>query len=110
MATSDDAIYVGGKLTQANWLPAGVDGQAIVGRINVSNNMWAWQKQIQADDGMKAVTALSVDPSGSKLACHGMDWHFTDSPANPTSNIGYLFLLDTQNGAVLTSFIKMTHP
>ena len=67
MATSDEAIYVGGKLTQAIWLTKDVDGRAIVGRINVSNNMWAWQKQIQADDEMKAVTALSVDPSGSKL-------------------------------------------
>ena len=43
-----------------------------VGRIEISNNMWAWSKIISSDNMAKsdytAVKALAVDPSGLNVA------------------------------------------
>ena len=82
-----------------------------MGKINVSTTMWSWQKKLtdQASSTITAVTALSVDPSGTKLACHGMDWQFTDAPTQPGTTIGFVFVLDVKNGAMVSGLLKMTH-
>ena len=85
---------------------------AYLGKINVSTAMWSWQKKLTSAQDyttFDTVTALSVDPSGTKLACHGMKWRFFDKSENPATNIGYLFVLNASNGAVVSGLLKMTH-
>ena len=105
-----NAIFTGGRLTQSEWLSP-LAAYAFVGRIDVTSRMWTWQKKLTAQDSstLTTVTALSVDPGGTKVACHGMDWQFTVEPANPATNVGYLFVLDASNGAVVSGLLKMTH-
>ena len=64
--------------------------------------MWAWQKQFSetVDQRIDSVTALAVDPAGVRLACY--------SGAN-TGPYGYLFLLDTSNGAIVAGLMEMQH-
>ena len=74
--------------------------------------MWAWQKQLVENGGsqeLTTVTALSVNPSGSKVACYGYDWPLIDSLISPSSKSGYIFVLDTSNGAIVSSLLKMEH-
>ena len=85
---------------------------AYVGKINVSTAMWSWQKKVTSAQDyttFNTVSALSVDPSGTKLACHGMKWQFSDKPQNPATKIGYLFVLNASNGAVVSGLLKMSH-
>ena len=64
--------------------------------------MWAWQKQFAetADQRIRVVTALAVDPAGAKLACYGSD---------NTGEYGYLFVLDTSNGAIVSGLMELQH-
>ena len=53
------------------------NGWAHIGRIELSNNMWAWSKLYNKpnwdDFTLMQVTALAVDPSGTRLAAIGSD-------------------------------------
>ena len=78
-------------------------GWAHVGRINLANRMWAWQKQFaeSVEEKLTIVTALAIDPQGMKIACHGYSATDTDS------QVSYLFVLDTSTGAILSGLMKM---
>ena len=45
------------------------------------------------------MTALSVDPDGKKIACHGY------SATNLTSKTGYIFVLDASSGALASGLV-----
>lgn len=49
---------------------------------------------------LNVVTALAVDPAGEKLACHGFSATIAD-----TNTFGYLFVLDTNNGAIISGLM-----
>ena len=54
---------------------------------------------------LTTVTALAVDPAGSKLACHGYD-----SPLeNEESLQEYLFVLDVTTGALASKIMHITN-
>ena len=65
---------------------------AHVGRIQFDSRVWAWSKIMTnlSTEDFETVTALAVDPSGSKLAVIGhkfdRDWNF-------------IFVLDTATGS-----------
>ena len=64
--------------------------------------MWAWQKQFAetVDQRISSVSALAVDPAGAKLACYG----------HPNTGLyGYLFVLDTRKGAIVSGLMEMQH-
>ena len=52
---------------------------------------------------LTTITALSVDPAGIKLACHG----YSNTDENSTK--GYLFVLDTTTGTIVSGLMEMTH-
>ena len=81
------------------------NGWAHVGRINLSNRMWAWQKQFaeSAEQKLTIVTALAIDPQGLNIACHGY------SATDTGSLTSYLFVLDTGTGAIVSGLMKMEH-
>ena len=58
---------------------------------------------------LTTVSALSVDPSNTKLACYGMHWPFTNLPVGPNTKIGYVFVLDASDGAIVSGLLKMAH-
>ena len=68
-----NALFVGGKLTDPDWIGTN-PGMAFVGKINDSTTMWSWQKKLYLDPGLTTITALSVNPAGTHLACYGYDW------------------------------------
>ena len=80
-----------------------MDGWAHVGRINLSSRMWVWQKQFSesVEQKLTTVTALAIDPQGMKIACYGY------SATDTNSAIGYLFVLDTNSGAILSGLMKL---
>ena len=113
IATHDslNAIFTGGIINQPLWIIP-VAAYAFVGKLNVSTAMWSWQKKVtstQDNLSLTTLTALSVDPTGTKLACHGMNWELKSKPVNPATNLGYLFVLNASNGAVVSGLLKMTH-
>ena len=74
---------MGGRITQSDFMEEIYDGNnfynnwAHIGRIELSNNMWAWSKLYNKPNGddftLMQVTALAVDPSGTRLAAIGSD-------------------------------------
>ena len=59
---------------------------------------------------MTTVTALSVNPSGNKVACYGSNWPFDDDLVYPTNSYyGYIFVLDATNGAIVSSLLELKH-
>lgn len=52
---------------------------------------------------------MALDSSGARLACHGMRWDFTDVIQNPTSKVGYLFILNASDGSIVSGVLRMTH-
>ena len=92
-------------MSQEVWVYGGLERWAFVGKINNSNKLWSWQKQIHSLY-MNTVTALSVDPAGAKLACYGYWWEFDDYIVNPVSQNGYLLLLDAKNGAIVSKLMR----
>ena len=75
IVTDNTSIYVGGSITQTEWLHDQPIGWAHVGRIDIQSRMWVWQKQFSESTTMKltTVTALSISPNAKKLACHGFE-------------------------------------
>ena len=68
------AIFVGGHLNEPAFLTGlSVSVTAHIGRISTVDQMWYWSKQFweETNDKMSTVTALAVNPAGTKLACHG---------------------------------------
>lgn len=99
-----NAIFVGGSLTQSAWQVGGKNS-AHVGRINADSAQWVWQKQfLEPGDAMHSITALSINPAGTKLACYGWE--------NPLVNLGatdgFIFILDPGSGATASGMMKLT--
>ena len=73
-----NALFVGGEITQTDFTATTPGGHpwAHVGRIELSNNMWSWSKQItylttqNTNIMISSVYGLAVDPSGSKVAVY----------------------------------------
>ena len=97
----DTTLYSAGSITQPEWLYEELTGWAHVGRIDIPTRTWKWQKQFAegTQSLMTTITALSVDPSGLKLACHGY------SDTDDSSLKGYLFVLDTGSGALVSGLM-----
>lgn len=95
-------------MTQSLLFPAGATQStfAHVGRINLNNNYWSWTKLLSTTaEDFNTVTALAVEPSGTKIAVHG----FKPLSSSPTHATGYLVLLDTSTGATVSGVLKMAH-
>ena len=74
-----------------------VNVMAHVGRIEYHSKVWAWSK-IMTDlptKGLDTVTALAVDPSGSKLAVIGHKFE---------RDINFIFVLDTATGSQVSGY------
>ena len=50
------------------------------------------------DKNIGDVTAMTVNPSGTRLACYGRVSYGVN---------GYLFMLDTSNGAIVSGLMKV---
>ena len=80
----DEAVYTGGKKKIASLTQTSCH----IGRINLSNNQWAWHKDFYAGID-EVVTGLAVDATGTKLATH----------VGSVDNLKqFIFVLDTGSG------------
>ena len=91
---ADEVVYSGGKCSTNGEI------NTHVGRINLSNNQWAWHKDILGGtEANRPVSGLAVDASNSKLAVHVTRENFACS---------WVFVLDTASGHPLSSILKFS--
>lgn len=85
---------------------------AHVGRISTQDQMWHWSKQFWEASSyvLNTITALAIDPAGTKLVCHGAEQD-GDMTTRYTSNKkqGYLFVLDVASGEIVSGLMEMVH-
>lgn len=101
-----DSLFTAGSITQKVWLH-GLAGWAHVGRIKLSSRTWHWHKQLAKSDmeDLNIVTAIAVDPAGTKVACYG----YSSADLLADSTDGYIFVLDASTGMLVSGLMKMSH-
>ena len=74
MNSNSPAIFVGGTASQTDLMISGApqSNAAVVARINLSENLYQFRKLYSTPDhsALIVVTALAVDPAGTKVAVH----------------------------------------
>lgn len=95
----DEAVFAGGFENSEDFRDADATDKhtIVVGRINLSNNMWGWQKNFVTKD-MKDIHSLALDPNGAKLAV---------VTEETKKNESYIFVLDAATGQPLSSVLMI---
>ena len=108
-----NALFVGGQITQTDFTAVTPGGHpwAHVGRIELSNNMWAWSKQVTRNTGdatasmISTIYGLAVDPSGSKVAVYTQRISDGNNPRYPD----WVITLDAATGNRVSKAYKIVH-
>ena len=76
---------------------------ATITRTNISTMAWAWRRvYTESTDRMNTITALALNPSGTKVAAYG--WKDFSG-----SNDGYVFAVDALSGWKVSEVLKIEH-
>ena len=54
---------------------------------------------------LNTITALALDPNGTKVACHGFESRLVDID----NTVGFIFILDAETGALASGLMTIEH-
>lgn len=102
MAASEtlNALFVGGETKAGKLLGDSNSETAIIMRLDLEQNTWVWSKAFRCGAcQMTTITALAVNPDGTKLAASGVMRNGVDFKYDERS---YIFVVKTADGHYLT--------
>lgn len=99
------SLFVGGSITQAAFKPRPdltFVEWAQVGRISLEKSNWLWTKTMtDSVNSLKTITALAVNPAGTKLAVHG--------ESGGLDLNSFFFVLSADSGAPVSKLMKVQY-
>ena len=108
-----NAIFVGGTFTNSLGKT-----HAVVARINLSDNLYEFRKLYTepSNNNLEVVTALAVDPAGTKLAVHASDktqssedLYYPEKRVYTGSAYSYLFTVSVNDGSQSSKLMRLAH-